>query len=290
MVSSNISTQPLDNLSPQRWRQPRRHLNIVCLVRVYLRQVKTVPSMKTLRACLAAGFLVVSAAGSLHADDSLRHYQQSLRDQGFYYGPINGSTSDETTQALRRYQIRNGLAVTGQLDDDTRRSIDRAATESAQATPGPLVEPPAATPPPARRPVATPIPRAPVARQDEQPDPRDQGPGPGPGPGPSDNRADGRTRVAPSAPLTNYFGGTPYEFAPPPVQADAIARAQKLLTRTGFYDGEVNGRPNHDLADAVTNFQEVNRLRRSGRLDHRYPRCHAVVAGPARRPWPARGY
>ena len=122
------------------------------------------------------------------------------------------------------------------------------------------MEPPAATPPPVRRPAPTPIPR-PAPRQDDQPDPRDQGPGP------SEDRTDGRGRIAPSAPLTNYFGGTPYEFAPPPVQADTIARAQKLLTRTGFYDGEVNGRPNHDLADAVSNFQEVNRLRRSGRLD-----------------------
>ena len=198
----------------------------------------------------------------MRADDSLRHYQQSLRDQGFYYGPINGSSSDETTQAVRRYQIRNGLAVTGQLDDDTRRSIDHAAVESAQSTPGPLVEPPAATPPPVRRPAATPIPR-PAPRQDDQPDPRDQAPEPGP----PDNRPDSRMRIGPSAPLTNYFGGTPYEFAPPPVQADTIARAQKLLTRTGFYDGEVSGRPNHDLADAVSNFQEVNRLRRSGRLD-----------------------
>ena len=216
--------------------------------------------MKTLHACLAAGFLIVGAASSLRADDGLRRYQQSLRDQGFYYGPINGSPSDETTQALRRYQIRNGLAVTGQLDDDTRRSIDHAAAEAAQATPGPLVEPPAATPPPVRRPAPTPVPRAAPPRED-QPDPRDRGPGP------SDSRADTRARFAPSAPLTNYFGGTPYEFAPPPVQSDTIARAQKLLTRTGFYDGEVSGRPNHDLADAVSNFQEVNRLRRSGRLD-----------------------
>ena len=219
--------------------------------------------MKILRTALVAGFLAAGAVSGLRADDSLRHYQQALRDQGFYYGPVNGSSGDETTQALRRYQIRNGLAVTGQLDDDTRRSIDHAASDAAQSTPGPLVTPPppAATPvSQPRRPAATPPPR-PVVRQQ---DPGDQAP-------PVDPRnvpqPDDRTRIAPSAPLTNYFGGTPFEFAPPPVQTETIARAQKLLTRTGFYDGEVNGRPNHDLADAVSNFQEVNRLRRSGRLD-----------------------
>ncbi len=222
-------------------------------------RVQPSPSMKILRACLISGFVVLGAAGILRADDDLRHYQQALRDQGFYYGPINGSSGDETTQSLRRYQIRNGLAVTGQLDDATRRSIDQAAAESAQATPGPLVPPPTRTPPPVRQPVAVSTPR-PIPRQTDQADNR-------PVPPPPDAQPDGRNRVAPSAPLTNYFGGTPYEFAPPPVQSDAILRAQKLLTRTGFYDGEVDGRPNHELADAVSNFQEVNRLRRSGRLD-----------------------
>ena len=227
-------------------------------------QVKTFPSMKTSRACLAAGLFAFGLTGSLRADDGLRHYQQSLRDQGFYYGPVDGSSGDETTQAVRRFQIRNGLAVSGQLDDETRRSIDHAATEAAQSTPGPLVAPPTptATPPPVRRPEATPVPR-PVARQDDQVDPRDSRPAPGP----PDAQPDGRNRVAPSVPLTNYFGGTPYEFAPPPVQSDTIARAQKVLTRTGFYDGEVDGRPNRDLADALSNFQEVSRLRRTGRLD-----------------------
>ncbi len=236
-----------------------------------------------------AGLLIVGAAGGLRADDSLRHYQQSLRDQGFYYGPVDGSPGDETTQALRRYQIRNGLAVTGQLDDDTRWSIDHAAADAAQSTPAPLVAPPTPTPqPPVRRPAATPVPRQAPRQEDQadQADPRDQEPPPGP----RDAQTDGRTRIVPSAPLTNYFGGTPYEFAPPPVQADTIARAQKLLARTGFYDGEVNGRPNRDLADAVSNFQEVNRLRRSGRLDTNTLAAMRLLPdrreGPGRRPSP----
>ena len=214
--------------------------------------------MKILRACLAVGFVAFSAVSGVRADDSLRHYQQSLRDQGFYYGPIDGSPGDETTQSLRRYQIRNGLAVTGQLDEETRRSIDKAAADSAQSTPGPLATPPVDTPAPVRRPVATPTPR-----MNDDADRSNQRPAP---PTPS-ARPDSPNRIAPSAPLTNYFGGTPYEFAPPPVQADTVLRAQKLLSRSGFYDGEVDGRPNRDLADAVSNFQEVNRLRRTGRLD-----------------------
>lgn len=214
--------------------------------------------MKTLRACFAAGLIVLGAVGGLRADDNLRRYQQSLHEQGFYYGPIDGSPGDETTQSLRRYQIRNGLAVTGQLDDETRRSIDKAAAEAAQSTPGPLTTPPPETPAPVRRPAPTPVPRAedPADRRDQRS-----------APPPPDTQPDGLKRIAPSSTLTNYFGGTPFEFAPPPVQSDTVLRAQKLLTRYGFYDGAVDGRPNRDLADAVSNFQEVNRLRRTGRLD-----------------------
>ncbi len=231
--------------------------------------------MKTLRACLAAGFLVVGLAGTLRADDGLRHYQQLLHDQGFYYGPVNGSSGDETTQALRRYQIRNGLAVTGELNDETRRSIDRNAAEAAQSTPGPLATPP---PPPARQPPTDASTPRPAPRADE---PTNRPPAPPPA-APPDNRQ----HIAPSAALTNYFGGTPFEFAPPPVQSDTVLRAQKLLTRTGFYDGDVDGRPNRDLAEAVSNFQEVNHLRRTGRLDTNT--LAALRLLPDRRDGPAR--
>lgn len=226
--------------------------------------------MKILRACLAAGFLAGTLVGTVRADDNLRRYQQSLRSQGFYYGPIDGNPGDETTQALRRYQIRNGLAVTGQLDEETRRAIDRGGDDSsAQSTPGPLATPAppprSRVPPPPPPPINTPPPPPLNLRRDN----------------PNDDRANNRNipqrddapdgrppRIAPSAALTNYFGGTPYEFAPPPVQADTVRRAQRLLARFGFYDGDLDGRPSHDMAEAVSNFQEVRRLRRSGRLDN----------------------
>ena len=73
--------------------------------------------------------------------------------------------------------------------------------------------------------------------------------------------------IAPSADLTTLFASTPYEFAPPPVQADVLRRAQVYLTRNGFYDGRVDGVPGAATSDALANFQEVNRLRRTGRLD-----------------------
>ena len=92
------------------------------------------PLMKKFSFALTLGLLVASGAGSARADEALRHVQQSLRDQGFYYGTIDGAPGDETTHAIRRYQIRNGLAVTGQLNDETIKSIDR--NESSVTKPG----------------------------------------------------------------------------------------------------------------------------------------------------------
>src|ERR1700736_1617732 len=77
-------------------------------------------------------------AGSLWADDLTRAIQQRLKDQGFYYGEVDGQGGDETSAAIRRYQIRHGLKVTGQLSDETLRSLDisRNGPVSGQPLPG----------------------------------------------------------------------------------------------------------------------------------------------------------
>jgi peptidoglycan hydrolase-like protein with peptidoglycan-binding domain len=62
------------------------------------------------------------------ADDLTRTLQQKLKDQGFYYGEVNGQDSSETSAALRRYQIRYGLRVTGQADAETLRALGIGGT------------------------------------------------------------------------------------------------------------------------------------------------------------------
>ena len=66
---------------------------------------------------------VVCIAGFVHADETVRSVQQSLKDQGLYYGNITGDKSAETGAAIRRYQIRSGLKVTGEVDPETLRSL-----------------------------------------------------------------------------------------------------------------------------------------------------------------------
>lgn len=251
------------------------------------------------RSAILGLLLGTAGAGLARADEALRHIQQSLRDQGFYYGPIDGSPGDETTQALRRYQIRNGLTVSGQLNDETRRSIERTgasnsgsgSNRSASSDIDPSTPPPLSTP--GRRAVppttyVTPTPALapeyrPPTRSQPEPDtsanvePVPRGPGnirpdlrvrpDAPPSAGGSYEAPPRAGIAPSLSLSNLFASTPYEFAPPPVQADVLRRAQIQLTRNGFYDGRTDGVSGPATTDALTNFQEVNRLRRTGRLD-----------------------
>lgn len=255
------------------------------------------------RSAALAVVLGLAGAGHARADEALRHVQQSLRDQGFYYGPIDGSPGDETTQALRRYQIRNGLAVNGQLNDETRRSIERTGSSGGSSRPATStadasIPPPLSTPSPPRRsppmahatPVPTPVPAPPAAasrarpsrpRPDADADADDEvRPAPrvpgnirpdlrvDPDGGPSTGREYiPREGIAPSETLSAMFASTPFEFAPPPVQAQVLRRAKASLERNGFYDGRVDGAPGPATTEAILNFQEVNHLRRSGRLD-----------------------
>jgi putative peptidoglycan binding protein len=65
----------------------------------------------------------LAIVGSVSADENVREVQEKLRDGGFYSGEIDGAYSSQLAAALTRYQVRKGLAVTGQLDVDTSNSL-----------------------------------------------------------------------------------------------------------------------------------------------------------------------
>jgi hypothetical protein len=73
-------------------------------------------------------------AASVCADDNVRAVQEKLRDGGFYLGKIDGAYNTELAAALSRYQIVNGLPITGQLDAETAKALGakpEVATSSA---------------------------------------------------------------------------------------------------------------------------------------------------------------
>src|SRR5438552_2484895 len=87
-------------------------------------------------------FVVALCVASLvRADQTVQSVQQALKDQGFYYGNVTGDKSSETTAAVRRYQIRNGLQVTGEMDPQTLHSlnVNSNSAASSQSTSKPAV-------------------------------------------------------------------------------------------------------------------------------------------------------
>jgi hypothetical protein len=89
------------------------------------------------RIVLFAVSVGLAVAGSVCADDNVRAVQEKLRDGGFYSGEIDGAYSSQLAGALTRYQVRKGLAVTGQLDVDTSNALGaKPAVTTGTAAPG----------------------------------------------------------------------------------------------------------------------------------------------------------
>src|SRR6478672_8457041 len=58
------------------------------------------------------------------AEENVRAVQSKLADEGCYFGEIDGAYSSDFSTALSRYQIRNGLPITGQLDAETSKALN----------------------------------------------------------------------------------------------------------------------------------------------------------------------
>src|SRR5437667_6280795 len=95
-----------------------------------------------------AALIFIGSLMLARADQLVESVQQALKDQGFYYGEVSGEMNANLTAAIRRYQIRNGLQVTGELNDETLRSLgikssglSRPTTKPASPTPAPSAVP-----------------------------------------------------------------------------------------------------------------------------------------------------
>src|SRR5258707_1835568 len=80
----------------------------------------------------------------MRADQLVESVQLALKDEGFYYGEVNGDMNANLTAAIRRYQIRNGLQVSGELNDETLRSLGIKSSGSSRPTTKPASPTPAA--------------------------------------------------------------------------------------------------------------------------------------------------
>jgi peptidoglycan hydrolase-like protein with peptidoglycan-binding domain len=207
------------------------------------------------RRLLVTTLFFLALWSSARADQTVATVQQKLKDQGFYYGEITGQKDTETTAALRRYQIRNGLQITGEINAETQRSLGLAAK------PGPTPPRPAATPPVPDRP-----------RSDDQFHGPKEPPAPPQTPqhpydaeeAPPDRFAPPRQPLPESA---NPFWGTKFVNAPPDVQRAVIIRAQMNLMHLGLYRAGIDGVYGPGMSVALRNFQAREGLEPTGRLD-----------------------
>src|SRR5437870_2896200 len=95
-----------------------------------------------------AALIFIGSTLLTRADQLVQSVQQALKDQGFYYGEVTGETNANLTAAIRRYQIRNGLQVSGELNSETLQSLGinssasvRPATKSASPGTGEPAKP-----------------------------------------------------------------------------------------------------------------------------------------------------
>ena len=104
--------------------------------------------MRILVAILVAGLLGTGPAfagaqsqggqpqkGQQQDQVSIREAQQQLKTLGLYAGPADGQYGPEMEEALRVYQARHGLEVTGALTQETQKSLQsQQAKQKDQVT------------------------------------------------------------------------------------------------------------------------------------------------------------
>ena len=187
-------------------------------------------------------FVICSILPQVLADDQIRTAQQYLKDQGFYTGEVDGAASSETASAIKRFQIRNGLEVTGQLNQETLSAMQPVSQPSA---PAPAVEE-------VRPQVPAPeVPRDPAYKNQPTANPT----------------PDVAVRPAVVGDYSVIFRGTPYQNAPGAVQFETLRRAQLKMERQGYYRGQPDGRPGPGTTQAIVRYQVEAGLQRTGRLD-----------------------
>ena len=198
------------------------------------------------------------------ADDRLRDAQEELKSQGFFYGEVDGKDGAESSAAIRRFQIRNGLQVTGKLTDETLAALGLGKNTETKPEPAPQKPQPAQVNPPP--PSDTPPAKAPRATPASDPDaPRTK-----PHLPPEDPSIVPPPRPLPPATNDDYgalYRGTPYATAPREVQLDVLRKAQIQLGRRGFYKAAPDGHPGPATSEAISLYQIQRRLPRTGLLD-----------------------
>lgn len=236
--------------------------------------------------------LALLAAPPLRADEPTRALQNELKAQGFYYGEVDGVSGPGLAAALKRYQIRNGLEVTGTASAETLNALNvgGGAAPKAEANPSPAAPVGSGDAPP--EPVAPPKPRVDLRKkqalvesdqralkevQEEttiRRTPRD----PSIVPPPADLYRTSPAQINPR--YRDVYAGSPFATAPPQLQEQTLRAAQRALQAHGLYEGPIDGLPGPGTQDAIVAYQRDAGLQRTGRLDLETLSAMHLMPGP----------
>jgi peptidoglycan hydrolase-like protein with peptidoglycan-binding domain len=203
----------------------------------------------------------------MRADQVVESVQQALKDEGFYYGEINGDMNANLTAAIRRYQIRNGLQVTGQLNDETLRSLRIKSSGSSRP----------------RTSVVSPTPLAGVPNQSPSEETQTASPAPpvqGFGNSPPGQQVFPSSPVGPANSPGSVFADTPFQTAPLGLQRNVIVSAQIALARYGLYRDPIDGIYGPAMELSLRAYQSEMRLPVNGRLDMQTLAALRLLPGP----------
>ncbi len=206
---------------------------------------------------IGAATLAIAISQVALADSTVQQAQEALKEQGYYYGQVTGDKNADTAAAIRRFQIRNGLKVTGELNEETLRALDAGLSSSAVTE--------SATPE--------------TNDLDSTKQPKQAAPSMLP---PRDGQI---YQPSPGASRGNVFSNTPYEAAPPELQQRVILGAQTLLRRRGFYKGASNGVFGPDLEFSLRAFQSHLGIPPNGHFDMETLAALGLLPGQQGRTW-----
>jgi peptidoglycan hydrolase-like protein with peptidoglycan-binding domain len=204
----------------------------------------------------------------MRADQLVEGVQQVLKDEGFYYGEVNGDMNANLTAAIRRYQIRNGLQVSGELNDETLRSLGIKSSGSSRPTTKP------ASPTPA-------VGAVPSEPRSDETEPASPAPPVQPfSNAPQDQQVFPSTPMGPGSSPGTVFADTPFQNAPPGVQRNVIVSVQIVLARSGLYHEHIDGIYGPAMELSLRAYQAQMRLPVTGRLDLETLAALRLLRGP----------
>ena len=212
-----------------------------------------------------AVLMLIGSMMVVRADQLIESVQQALKDAGFYYGEVSGEMNANLKASIRRYQIRNGLQVTGELNDETLQSLGLKSSGRQTIKPASPVPEAAA---PGERPSGETESAAPV--QPVQPFSHP----------PQNQQVYPANPIAPANSPGGFFAGTPFETAPPAVQRNVIVSAQIALARYGLYREQIDGMYGPAMELSLRAYQSRMQLPVTGRLDLETLAALRLLPGP----------